>query len=127
MTAVRQPDANGHGLEMFVGLMETFADRVARRVVEQLREDASGQSFPELMTLSEAAKRLRVSETTIRRWKRDGVLPTERIGRRVLTRSTDVLAILVKSGPSPLNPTPVDSVSNPEVERVWARLTRKVG
>ena len=39
-----------------------------------------GQNMDELLTTREAARLFKVSESTIRRWRRKGVLPAVRIG-----------------------------------------------
>lgn len=122
-------DPNGAervGVDGLAWLLDSLADRVARRVVEQLR--ASGpERPPELLTIEEAAQRLRVSETTIRRWKRSGTLPTQRVGRRVLVRSADVLAVLARESLGTETGGPGAVESDPEAERAWARLTKRAG
>jgi excisionase family DNA binding protein len=44
----------------------------------------SGLSVPSLIGVGEAARRLRVSEWTVRRWTGTGRLPARRVGGRAL-------------------------------------------
>jgi excisionase family DNA binding protein len=45
------------------------------------------------MTSAEVARRLRVSQTTVARWVRDGTMTAVRIGRQYRFRAGDVQAI----------------------------------
>jgi excisionase family DNA binding protein len=45
------------------------------------------------LTSAEVARRLRVSQTTIARWVRDGTMTAVRIGRQYRFRASDVQAV----------------------------------
>lgn len=50
--------------------------------------------FGELLTEEETARVLRVSRMTLYRQRRDGHIPSVRIGRRVFYRKADLLRLL---------------------------------
>ncbi len=110
-----------------VEVFNLLVDVVAERVIERIRPTAQPPASPALMTLAEAREVLRISDPTIRRWCRNGKLPTQRPGHLVLVREEDVRALLVgsRSEGKPVKLIGVESPVEPEVERAWARLTRE--
>lgn len=53
-------------------------------------ETTTTERIPTYLTLQETAERLRVSEFTVRRRIKSGVLPAKRDGRRLLIDADDV-------------------------------------
>jgi len=49
---------------------------------------------PELMTITEAAERLRRSRSTVFRWIADGTLPAANVGKGLYIRSADLDAMI---------------------------------
>jgi excisionase family DNA binding protein len=63
----------------------TLPERLAALEASQARiETALAEirraQVPELLTVQDAAKRLHVPQSTVRRWIRDGTLPVQRVG-----------------------------------------------
>jgi excisionase family DNA binding protein len=52
---------------------------------------------PELLTLAEASKLLRVKVPTLRSWRSQGKLSVVKLGGRVLIRRTDLEALIAAS------------------------------
>lgn len=74
----------------------------------------------EFLTVAEAATLLRVAPSTVRRWIREGDVPTHRIGRRrVALRRADLARLI-----TPARPT-AETNGNPAVDEsvVGSRLT----
>ncbi|MFN0175509.1 MAG: helix-turn-helix transcriptional regulator [Saprospiraceae bacterium] len=83
-------------------VIERGANRIAEHVVEKLKpilskSSSSLQSTPEdtLLTRKEAAKKLKVSEPTLRKMYTEGTLKAYGIGtRRIRLKSSEVIAAL---------------------------------
>lgn len=83
-------------------VIERGADRIAEHVVEKIKPILSKssnalQSTPEdtLLTRKEAAKKLKVSEPTLRKMYTEGTLKAYGIGtRRIRLKNSDVLSAL---------------------------------
>jgi excisionase family DNA binding protein len=57
-------------------------------------EDHQNPPDPEFLTVPEVAARCRTSEETVRRWLRQGRLPSTGVGRRRLVRRADLDRLL---------------------------------
>lgn len=62
----------------------------------QGKSDIEVLDGPQLFDISETAKRLSVSEWTVRAWARAGVLETVKLGRRVLVNSQELTRLIQK-------------------------------
>ncbi|MDP8975743.1 MAG: helix-turn-helix domain-containing protein [Actinomycetota bacterium] len=82
------------------GLSQLLAATVSVRSSQEqsfLAEDEDGledASMAQLLTLGEVADRLKVSESTVRRYTSDGRLPTVHLGRSVRVRPADLGAFV---------------------------------
>lgn len=84
--------------------VEDLKEMIRSAVAEALQvygtEQTSSQAqapSDEFLTRKETAALLKVDKATLYRWDRTGVLPAQRIGRRILYCANDV-SRLVKSG-----------------------------
>ncbi|WP_455626328.1 helix-turn-helix domain-containing protein [Parabacteroides sp.] len=64
-------------------------EAVVRKVLDDLKPQKSEDSI-RLLTRAEAAKMLRISLPTLADWTRQGMIPAQRIGRRVLYAISDI-------------------------------------
>ncbi len=64
-------------------------EAVVRKVLDDLKLQKSEDSI-RLLTRTEAAKMLRISLPTLADWTRQGMIPAQRIGRRVLYAISDI-------------------------------------
>ena len=68
-------------------------EAVVRKVLDDILEDLKLQKSEDsirLLTRTEAAKMLRISLPTLADWTRQGMIPAQRIGRRVLYAISDI-------------------------------------
>ena len=56
--------------------------------------DNSLKSFPQLNSVKEAAKRLKVSEALIRKWVYEGRVKPIRLGRRVFLSDEELIRVI---------------------------------
>ena len=73
------------------------------------------------LTVAEAAALLRVSPSTVRRWIRNGAVPTDRIGpRRVALKRGDLAALVssVRPGSGSDDEPPVAPLGSPAIRRL---------
>lgn len=78
-------------LELFISQSVEKAFRKMILTKAEATTDESG-----LINIDQAAKILNVSISTMHAYKRDGVIPFHRIGRRVYFRESEILASLKK-------------------------------
>ncbi len=64
-------------------------EAVVRKVLDDLKPQKREDSI-RLLTRAEAAKMLRISLPTLADWTRQGMIPAQRIGRRVLYAISDI-------------------------------------
>ena len=63
-----------------------------------IREDApSTKSNDELLTSSQAAKRLKVTTRTLLKWRKAGIIKVRQVGRRILYRLSDINDLLERN------------------------------
>lgn len=68
-------------------------EAVVRKVLDDILDDLKLQKSEDsirLLTRTEAAKMLRISLPTLADWTRQGMIPAQRIGRRVLYAISDI-------------------------------------
>ena len=67
-------------------------EAVVRKVLDDILDDLKLQKSDSirLLTRTEAAKMLRISLPTLADWTRQGMIPAQRIGRRVLYAISDI-------------------------------------
>ena len=86
----------------------------------------------DLLTIAEAARRLKVSPLTIKRWIAQGRLPAYRVGpRHIRIKERDIEAIIRPAGPKPGKTTtetePQDMWAGYDPEKVKAALRESAG
>jgi excisionase family DNA binding protein len=95
----QHPMPNHQPSDLFSTLLESFADRIAERVVarvEQLLEERT--SPPDAYRLSEASRTLGLSEREIRRRIAAGELASRKVGKVVLIPREAISVFLSRNG-----------------------------
>ncbi|MCF7561611.1 helix-turn-helix domain-containing protein [Sabulilitoribacter multivorans] len=80
---------------------EELTDNILIGVDSKLKEffdkyQPSKKDEVELLTVDETLKRLKCSKQALWNWRKNGVLPSYRLGNRVYYKMSDILAKLVK-------------------------------
>lgn len=80
---------------------EELADTILSGVDSKLKEffkkyDLSEKDKEELLTVDETLKLLKCSKQALWNWRKNGILPSYRLGNRVYYKKADILAKLVK-------------------------------
>ncbi|MGS2725262.1 helix-turn-helix domain-containing protein [Psychroserpens sp. BH13MA-6] len=76
-------------------LKELISDTLDKKL-EQLQTTTSTKSEEDLMTVEETLKLLKCSKQALWNWRKNGILPSYRVGNRVYYKKSDIYDKLVK-------------------------------
>jgi excisionase family DNA binding protein len=83
-------------LEELRGLISSSVSQSVEAGLSQLRQSGKEQEAKGFLKLTDVSKLLKVSKVTIHAWKKAGLLPFYRIGRRVYFKESEVLEAMKK-------------------------------
>ena len=88
--------AGAANISVSIGIndLRQFLDEVASNKVAELEHVKQAQQSYELLTPAEACKMLKISRSTLERWKRSAYLSPKRVGGQLRYRQQDIERIL---------------------------------
>lgn len=78
------------------GLTESFSKTVDLKLNEFANKFSAIKEEEELLTVEETIKFLKCSKQALWTWRKNGVLPSYRLGNRVFYRKSDIFSKLIK-------------------------------
>lgn len=98
MKTKEKPEGGAQGVGTFIVMkqedVERFGISIAERVIKMMESSRKEEAKDETITSSELMKRYHVSNVTLWRWKKSGILVPVKIGSKNLYKMSDVKKLL---------------------------------